>query len=412
MTTGVLVALGGADYEGSLLAQLEGSADVRVVRRCVDVPDLLAAAATHRAAVALVSPHLGGLGADVVARLRDQGVMVSGVAAADSGGDTWLRRIGVTHVLSVEALADVASFLARSAAQPTPTEAVADDGSSDGLPRGSSGRTIAVWGPTGAPGRSVVALGLAAELSHTGATTLLVDADVYGGAQAQLLGILDESSGLLAAARAANSGTLDETVLARNAREVNSTLRVLTGLPRADRWTEVRPALLRSVLATANELAAFTVVDCGFCLELDEELSFDTVAPRRNGATLVVLEQADEILAVGSADPVGLSRLARGLTDLYAAVPGAEVSVVVNRMRSTLGWSTAEVRATIARFTGAEVRAVLPDDPAICDKALVHGQSVAECGPNSRLSKALRSLAESYTRGAYDAKSNPSPVSV
>ena len=47
------------------------------------------------------------------------------------------------------------------------------------------------------------------------------------------------------------------------------------------------------MLAAARALADFTVVDCGFCLETDEELSFDTLAPRRNGATLAVLDDAD-----------------------------------------------------------------------------------------------------------------------
>ena len=55
------------------------------------------------------------------------------------------------------------------------------------------------------------------------------------------------------------------------------------------------------VFATARALADFSVVDCGFCLETDEELSFDTVAPRRNGATLAVLDDADLIVVVGSA---------------------------------------------------------------------------------------------------------------
>ena len=54
------------------------------------------------------------------------------------------------------------------------------------------------------------------------------------------------------------------------------------------------------------------VVDCGFSLEADEEISFDTVAPRRNGATLAVLSDADLVLAVGSADPPGMERLVRG----------------------------------------------------------------------------------------------------
>ena len=74
-------------------------------------------------------------------------------------------------------------------------------------------------------------------------------------------------------------------------------------------------------MGAGQGLAELTVVDCGFCLEQDEELSFDTAAPRRNGATLTTIEQADLVVAVGSADPVGLQRLVRGLSDLREAVP-------------------------------------------------------------------------------------------
>ena len=55
--------------------------------------------------------------------------------------------------------------------------------------------------------------------------------------------------------------------------------------------------------------------------------------------TLAALDAADEIVVVGSADPVGLSRLARGLVELRERTAGAPVRVVVNRMRPTLGWS-------------------------------------------------------------------------
>ena len=54
------------------------------------------------------------------------------------------------------------------------------------------------------------------------------------------------------------------------------------------------------------------VVDCSFSLEDDEELSFDTAAPRRNGVTLAVLEAADTVLCVSGADPVALQRSIRG----------------------------------------------------------------------------------------------------
>ena len=43
------------------------------------------------------------------------------------------------------------------------------------------GRLVAVWGPTGAPGRTTVATYLACELAGLGVSTVLADADTYGG---------------------------------------------------------------------------------------------------------------------------------------------------------------------------------------------------------------------------------------
>jgi MinD-like ATPase involved in chromosome partitioning or flagellar assembly len=237
-------------------------------------------------------------------------------------------------------------------------------------------------------------MGLASFLAESSVTTMVVDADVYGGSQAQLLGLLDESSGLLAAARSANKGSLDPQRLAAHARAVSPTMRVLTGLPRADRWVELSPVLLRRVVDTARSLCQVSVLDCGFCVELDEEISYDTAAPRRNGATLAALEAADRVVVVGAADPVGLGRLLRALSDLSVQVPGADPLVVVNRMRPTLGWSAADVAALVRRTSRLEVAAFLPDDPAACDRAVVRGQSLAECAAGSKLGKAMRRLAE------------------
>src|SRR5690606_13220466 len=102
-----------------------------------------------------------------------------------------------------------------------------------------AGRIVVVWGPGGAPGRTVVAAGIAAELARRGLATLLIDADPHGGAVAQHLGILDEVSGLLAAARLVASGNLEQR-FATVQRRLSDQLRVITGLPRADRWVEVR----------------------------------------------------------------------------------------------------------------------------------------------------------------------------
>lgn len=148
-------------------------------------------------------------------------------------------------------------------------------------------------------------------------------------------------------------------------------MRVLTGISRPSRWPELRPASLEIVLALARRLATFVVVDCGFCLEQDEELSYDTAAPRRNGATLALLEAADLVLAVAAADPLGLQRFMRGLGELRETTPGADPWVVVNRLRATVGPGDAarEVRAVLAPHAGIEPVAYLPLDVTALDGA-------------------------------------------
>jgi MinD-like ATPase involved in chromosome partitioning or flagellar assembly len=258
-----------------------------------------------------------------------------------------------------------------------------------------AGQVVAVWGPTGAPGRTTIAVSLAAELAGLRRSTLLVDADVYGGVVAQLLGLLDEAPGLAAAARLANSGTLHLESLAGLARTVLPDLRVLSGAARADRWPELRPAALEVVLELARSLAAVTVVDCGFSLEQDEELAYDTAAPRRNGATLTVLSAADTVLAVGTADPVGLQRLVRGLGELRETVPGVDPLVVVNRLRATAvpGDAEAEVRAALSRYAAVEQVRVVPLDVPGVDRAVATGRTLAEASPASPARAAVAALA-------------------
>jgi MinD-like ATPase involved in chromosome partitioning or flagellar assembly len=254
---------------------------------------------------------------------------------------------------------------------------------------------VAVWGPTGAPGRTTVAVGIADEAARLGIASLLVDADVYGGVVAQLLGLLDESPGLAGAARAAATEGLDGDALVRLAWSVRPHLRVLTGLARADRWPELRPRGVAAVLEQARRLAALTVVDCSFCLEEDEELSFDSAAPRRNGTTLTVLEAADTVLCVSGADPVSLQRSIRALGELRERVPAVRPVVVVNQVRRgpVPGDAQAEIGAALARFAAVDVACFLPADRRATDATLASGRTLAEVAAGSPLRAGLRALA-------------------
>ena len=115
-------------------------------------------------------------------------------------------------------------------------------------------------------------------------------------------------------------------------RAVGEHLTVVTGLPRPDRWVEVRAGAVEHLLEVA---AAPRRRRRRHRLQprVRPGRRVRRRGPPRNQMTLAALGQADEVVVVGSADPVGLSRLARGLVELREVTAGAPVRVVVNRMR-------------------------------------------------------------------------------
>jgi MinD-like ATPase involved in chromosome partitioning or flagellar assembly len=431
VSVAVLTAVTGA-WEAPLVAGLERSpGEVHVVRRCVDLAELLSAAAAGLGRAAVVSADLQRLDREALAQLAQACVAVVGLHDPDDEVSRHrLESLGVARVLPADtapdriaaavadaaqelldrqpdrsraarvALADPADALAVRLRSADPVQAQPQVRSWSGAARGT---VIAVWGPTGAPGRTTVALTLAAELAGLGASTLIVDADTYGASVAQALGMLDESGGIAGAVRSANQGALTVERLARLAPAILPRLRVLTGLPRPSRWPELRPSALDALWDRARDLSAWTVIDCGFSLEVDEELSFDTAAPRRNGATLSALAAADLVIAVGTADPVGLQRLVRGLADLGDALgPASRQRVVITRVRAASVGPGAERRVTdaLARYAGVHDALLVPDDPAGCDAAMLAGRTLTESVPSSPARRALSRLAVALEAGA------------
>lgn len=387
VTLPVLLAAAGAAWETEALRVLPREGVV-VVKRCVDLADLLGTVATGQAGVAVVSGDLPGLDADAVVRMLRADVRCVAV-----GGDpAVLGRLGVVHTHPEEELTGLAAAV-RSAGEralvvdPRPGE---DAEPPSGAPDGS---VVVVHGPAGAPGRTTLALALAA-LRAERRRTVLVDADPHGGAVAQHLGVLDETSGLLAAARAANAGTLDAAVLARARRRLGEGLEVLTGLPRPDRWVEVRPGALDTVLDLAAAVGD-VVVDTGFSLEDDGDVGRSLA---RNQMTLDAVARADHVVAVGSAEPTGLARLARTLVDLRELAPPA-VTVVVNRMRDSLGWGRADITGMVEGYLRPARVLFVPEDRPVVDRALVAGRTVVEQG-DGPLRRALVDVHDAVWPGA------------
>ncbi len=414
MSVGVLCAVHGSAESIIVQAVERTGGRLSVTRRCADLTELLAAAEAGLGRLAVVSGDLDLLDREAVELLHRAGVRVVGVGDATR---PWLgeRLSALGADLVVMAPLDDAEggSVVRDAL--AILDAIDEPGSADPAPPEvpfrppAAGLVVAVWGPTGAPGRTTVAVNIAAELAAAGRRTLLVDGDTYGGCVAQVVGMLDEAPGLAAAARAAGQGSLDLLTLARLTPQIAPDLRVLSGISRADRWPELPGSSLDAVWTVARSLAEWTVVDCGFNLEQDELLSYDTRAPRRNGATLSALEAADVVLVVGSGDPVGIQRLVRGLGELNDLGLGGTRLVLVNRVRASVaGAHPGEaVQQALARYAGVTDVHLVPDDRPSLDAAMLEARTLREVAPGSPARRALAGIA-----AQVDAMLAQSPVSV
>lgn len=427
--TSVALALPLAD-EQRLVAEA-GRHGHRVVARCSGADDLAAQLETARPELAVAAAAPQYLSSRVVAACDAIGVRLLVVAGSvqerrfaatlgvvdpvDAPFEWAVRR---TPAPSFEAPAepDVTSRTATAGAVEEKGASVdedtrvrparrADPAFGDSARPPHRGTVIAVWGPDGAPGRTSLAIALAAELADAQAsrsahaTIALADADTHAAAIAPALGLLDEAPGFAAACRLAGSGGLDRAQFERIAqrhRAGRGDIHVLTGLGRASRWPELTADRVSGVLTALRDWADVTVIDVAASFEHDEELMTDLNAPRRNAATIEVLRSADLVVAVGAADPIGLSRFLRAHAELTELVEPDRVLTVINKLRSSaIGLNPAgQVRQTLARFGGVEAPVLVPWDPTGFDAALLSGRALLDAAPRSGARAAIKQLSE------------------
>lgn len=266
----------------------------------------------------------------------------------------------------------------------------------------TEGTLLAVWGPHGAPGRTSLAIELSSALSARDGRTALIDADTYAPAIALLLGLTDDGPGIAAACRRAELGSLDAPELSRlaTALETNAgTVEILAGLNRPTRWPELSAERLRATLMACRIWATHTVIDVAPPLDADEELLSDLQVPRRNAATRTVLEEADHVYAVTSADPLGIARFVRAHAEVRSHIGSTPLTVLVNRVRTgPLGIDArGQIRRALDRFSGITDVHFLPDDPRALDSALLHSRPVADVSPRAPYASAVRRLANGVT---------------
>ncbi len=395
------------------------AAGVRVVRRCVDAVDALASGAAAEGAHVVVSAGLPRLTGDLIKRLAI-GRLVVGLAE-DAADAERLRSMGARPVLLVAKEPAVTMTLLARACE----SAASGTGREDGVvgvapsviahpggvwstgcsaPEGLSGvpaeadgpgqgRLVVVWGPMGAPGRTTVALAVSESLADSGRRVCLVDADTYAPSVTLALGIVEDSSGLVVACRRAELGSLTPSALAVLARPVRERWHVLGGLPRVDRWPDLRPGALNRVWEACREVFDVTVVDVGFCLEDDETPG--AWSRGRNVAALTALAEADHVVAVAEGSARGAARLAASWATVAPSVHGTPVTLIRNRaVGSGRQWREA--------MSGCGVAAPIidvPHEPKVLDSCWERGRTLRERAPRSKVRRALGDVAHQVMSG-------------
>lgn len=271
-------------------------------------------------------------------------------------------------------------------------------------------RVVAVWGPTGAPGRTTLALNIATLMTQRGLRVVLIDADTFGGAVAIRLGIFDEAPGIARACRLAGAQELSGAELVDVSHELlvkGRPMHVVTGILGSSRWPEISRDRLQRVIECAREVFDVVVLDIGFSLESDEEISSDLLAPRRNAATHAALRAATDVVAVAGSDSVGLARFIRLWSDVSESNPDARFTVCVNRVVWQRDGSTAaeSITSAFSRFAGIRDVILIPESSTLMTRADSRGEPACLVDPGSAFT---RSLTEIVSRLVGTSSARPS----
>ena len=371
---------------------LEAADDVRVVAQCLSADQLLQVVESGQADAVVVAWSLHRLTDAVLEQLDRPGRIVV-VLAADPRDVRWQNRTG--PVLPVDA--DGATVhQALKAARPgvrsmNRTRAVAEPIAlkpADAIPA-PGGQVIAVTGGVGSPGRTTLAINLAAALG-AGAATVLVEADLCAPAIAAYLDRDPTRNPCTLAHAVREDARLWDVALADELQPIGperiSTL-VLCGPPRREMRASIGPAVIEQLISELSHHFRWVVLDVG-----PDVHGMDSAATAHRAA----LVRAHQVLLVSGADLVALwhARTALDQLERLVGIEPRRVNLVLNRHDPRFHHSRHEVEWHL----GAPVAAVIPFDHMAMQRA-TSAQLPVVLDSSSRASRALFGLAERLNDG-------------
>jgi MinD-like ATPase involved in chromosome partitioning or flagellar assembly len=243
------------------------------------------------------------------------------------------------------------------------------------------GRVVAVAAAAGGSGATEVSLALAVATRRAGRATVLCDVDDQAPAIAQRLG-LPLHPNIRTAVDAVHHGTasLDATLHRSSALGIE----VLSGLPNARDWYELRAGEVAEVIAELARFRAAVVANVGPRIDDLPNLG----GPARFGVARAIAALADDIVLVGTASPLAVRRILDWLADARALIGDAGLHIVINQFPGG-GFARAEIEAELQRSVTPASFTVIPYDKRVA-RAVWEGEPVAR-GP---FTKAVGPLGE------------------
>lgn len=370
----VLLAAGRRELERRLVRELTG-AGLEVGGRCLDGPSLLERASEPGWDVVLASRDLHRLTGGVLQALSERGIPV--VLLAGDAGDA-SRLAGLGRVLPASSPGEVVAAALRRAAAPgapsvtaadpaaaaadppaaLPPQAARDVPAPGAIPQ-AGGRVVALTSGKGAPGKTTLAIALAALLAEQGEGVVLADLDLRGGNVAPYLD-LDPRRGLVGLAAA--GGSLDREL------QEGPGCPVLAGVERPELAAALDGGALHGALSELRGRFDVVVADLG--------------ASPGGG----LLRAADELLLVTGADLVSLWNARTALPALRREAE-ARPRAVVSRREGRAHYGPGEV----ARALGIDVLGVVREDREGAHRAVARQIPLSAAG--GRAASDLRALA-------------------
>ena len=247
----------------------------------------------------------------------------------------------------------------------------------------TAGQIIAVWGPAGSPGRSTLALCLAATLARRDQRVIVVDADSYAPSLAPMLGLHESRSGVQSLSRHARLETVDADVLeacAVNLELGAQTFSVVTGLNSAAQYVDCGSLAWSRALTTLRAVGHTLVVDLAAPVL---QLPGETIGgPMRNALTLSTLEEADRVLVVANPTQLSILRLSRDWPRLTELAESASLDVCLNNAPANDRRSLDNSLHALWQFTGIDEATIFPRDRLWSDAS--SGLSALLCAPEGR----------------------------